>query len=101
MLYCPVASLFFQGKPPLMWGNSGGNRELQEGVAPHNMPLTDTAVRAVKPHVRARKLFDGRRALLGNQPRRRKMVALEVPVCRQGKADLTWRLPGHQSEIGP
>ena len=26
---------------------------------PHNMPLTDTAVRAAKPQVQARKLFDG------------------------------------------
>ena len=42
-----------------MWGNFWGNRELSKRSCPHNMPLTDTAVRAAKQQVQARKLFDG------------------------------------------
>ena len=54
-----LTSRFFQGKPASHVGQLWGQQGATKKELPHNVPLTDTAVRAAKPQVKARKLFDG------------------------------------------
>ena len=58
------------------------------------MALTDSAVRAAKPHAKARKLFDGGGLYLELSPAGGEVVALEIPLRWEGKTALPGRLPG-------
>ena len=65
------------------------------------MPLTDTAIRNAKPGEKPVKLFDGGGLYSWKSPRRREVVATEVPVRRQGKAAVPWRLSRRELERRP
>ena len=80
---------------PFIWGQLRGQLSNlcypSDGVAP--MPLTDTAIRAIKPTTKAAKLFDGGGLYLEAAPQRGQVVASQVSLSRQGKTHIPWHLP--------
>nr|CUV18489.1 protein of unknown function [Ralstonia solanacearum] len=61
---------------------------LSRGVAP--MPLADTAIRNAKPSEKSIRLFDGGGLYIEVSPSGGQVVAIEVPLRRQGKAVVPW-----------
>ena len=55
--------------------------------------LTDTLIRKAKTPVKPKKLTDGRGLFLLCAPSGGQVVALQVPLCRQGKAAVAGDLP--------
>ncbi len=99
MIYCPVRSRFFQGNLPPHVGQLWGQQVDTEQELPlhaadrHRGPrcqATDENTQAVRRWG----------PLPGGQPRRRQVVALEIPIRWQGKTAVPWCLPGRQSEVG-
>jgi hypothetical protein len=64
------------------------------------MPLTDVAIRNSKPAAKSFKLYDTGGLYLEISPCRRRMVAPEISLQRQGKPDMTWAVGAAEGRDG-